>query len=381
MNTISPIITIENQQEFFSLLPQWFESYLQKGEMSDQEWLAKELSKTIPETAQETASAIAGMAESIKTAKASLVKARSRGMSREEWFSRELGKADQYLGENTLWDLALGLENTFLQELPSVFSDAAQKSTTTEPDTKWTEYSIKEKIFDAEKTFELLAMYGLSVVESWKEGEWKNLPGISEEKQKQIANLVLNKDSSSAITVVAGALTDAAEKKILSIFHDEEKVIYGPYGRWMDLSTMTATAGRVVETMKIAHDLASGATTLEDAANDYIDMAVGTGAAIIKETCKKYGGIAGEATGKFVGHYVGKIFGPAGAEICGKVGKRIGEFLGEKIGAVITTGVEKIGRCAKKIASCAADTAKSIARGVGNVAKSIANGVRSLFSW
>lgn len=359
MNTVSPIITIENQKELFSLLPQWFESYLQKGGMSDHEWLVKKLSETIPETAQETASAITGMVESIKAAKESLAKARSRGMSREEWFSRELGKVGQSLGENTLGDLAFGLENTFLQELPSTFFDAAQKSTTTELDTKWTEYSIKEKFFDAEKTFELLAMHGLSAVESWKEGEWNNFPGISEEKQKQIADIVLNEDSSSAITLVTGALVDAAGKKIISIFHDDNEgsVLCGPYGHWMDLGTMTATAGRVVGTMKIAHSLASGDTTIEDAANAYIDMAVGTASGVITETCKKYGGMAGEAAGR----YIGKIFGPAGVEICGKVGKRIGEFIGEKAGTVIQTGVEKLGTAAKKAVSYIGDKVSSAA--------------------
>jgi len=354
MATNQQLMTIENKAEFAAILKKWLEGYVQKGELSDREWLERELAEIIPAEARQKAAAIADMAESINAARESLARARKRGMNRQEWLLRELREAAGDFGDEQLGkfisDFGSGIGATLPKELFSSLPNCDGTLICPEKGVVWNPHTIREAAFIGGGRLERVALVSLAALEGELAGD-TSPRGEGSPLSGKVADVLLGDHAVGAVMAVAGALEDSVSRKnlVLNLFDRERPGHHADANALLGTASVVGIAHRIVRTTNINYRVGSEKISAEEAVNEYIDIAAETASGIVREFCREGGARLGELGGALVGSLVSRLAGPGAVEFCKNVGRGVGEYLGDKVGAFVEEGIKKVASKAKEV--------------------------------
>ena len=188
-----------------------------------------------------------------------------------------------------------------------------------------------------------------------------NVPTIMESPVMQTyidGNLTGN---TVAKKLTAAAITVANEKGYISL---PEK--------YADQRSIASIADKTVETVKLAHDVATGKLDADYVADYTIKKGAGVLKTIVGGFVKKGAAIAAHA----ITTAVVSVFPPA--VVIAPAIHAATQFVGHKVKQVISKGINKIAEAVKPVVRRAVETVKNVAVKTFNKVK---NGVKKFFNW
>ncbi len=195
-------------------------------------------------------------------------------------------------------------------------------------------------------------------------------------KAQDIVNAETIKESPIVQAYLEGGLTgNTAPKKLLAaaiaIADDKCKVLPEKYANPQSIGAM---ADKAVETVKLAHDVATGKTTTEKVA----DFVTKKAAAVVKTAANKIVNHATDIAAVSVATTVAAVFPPA-AIVTAPIAFVVTKFCGEKAKQAISKGINKIAEAVKPVVRKAVEIVKETAKTVWNGVKNVGRKVLSFF--
>lgn len=327
----------EDRQELTCLLNRFIDSYGEKPAVqTDEEWLRGRLMAELPELGADAAAAYSReMETSIRTydeALSSLKQAHSRGKTTAEWFFRRTRQSCRSMSDAEYAAGVLAL-HTALEGLTGVNSGDGGKTAQILPagNAELRDAKVRELAQKAGKQVEL-ASYQSVVHFTEYVTEDTDRPG---QENGAVVRALESGETAGLKTAVAGALTAAAEKKVIRITSSETKTTV------ISANLFANMAGMAVENARTDMRMAKRKISAEEAVNEKAaNAAVAITNIGIKTIGRGIGGILGSIP--VVGPVIRSACMEATNTVINRAAPKVREAVTKANGAVATFAKKKV---------------------------------------
>lgn len=361
MAEMSSGFAIRDARELDGILGRWLERFGENIGKDASGWLADEFAHALPSLGNDAARKIVAdlgdYVQAIAESQASLAKARERGMSREEWFFRQLQDSTETMDEQSLGEmthtLARNAAEAFLTSHAALTGNAGPIAPDAlKSDGKsarvWNDASIKGNVIVQQKLYQALHVLGLA-----RNADRDFVPdAISAIPHAEAVTAAIEKGDVAFVTSLACAFREAMDKKVIDVevVAGAGKAAMSVLEEGLENPACASMSTIVTETLNVAQQIGAGDIDPEDGVDRLVDTAVATAEAVTREAFRKGGERLGQTVGAFITSWCPAIQ-PAATLICGK----IGAFLGEKVADPVCKGIKKLGEYAKNAVGWVAD--------------------------
>lgn len=363
---IVPTLTVKEAEAIRPIIEDFVDAYCESvGQKDMLSLLEHKLASYLPHL---SSVAIKEQVQRLSTAIASrearldaLRRARSHGLSREEWFTEEmekltasftdLGEKGEYLQE--IYEAV----NKINRELVTAWEGKAPANLDRDivfSNVAWNEYNLQElaQNIGTQAAAGVALLTGLeepaSMAEQQLEDEYTAAGAVLR------AVLAGQIDSKAVKEAIAGSLLVAAERGLMEAL---------PKGTHVE--AFAHLSHMAIENEKVLYQVATDAITPLEALDRMADVR----AAAVVNFCAEAGEQIGEKIGTF-------FFGPVEGKVCAAIGRIIGQKIGEGVMKLLDQAKTKLAACAKTVANTALKATSSFVSGMVSIVK----GLCSLFS-